>query len=546
MSKTVIEHVLSRLCDIGIKDVFGVAGDFAFPIDDAVTAKKDMRWIGNCNELNAAYSADGYARIHGMAALCTTYGVGELSAINGIAGAYAENVPIFHLVGMPPSSTQAAHRLVHHTLGNGEFELFHKMAEPVVCARAIMTPENCAAETERLIAAALYHRRPVYMNFPADYATRPILGTAQPLPEPVSDPSALKAAVNAVVAELDGSGRACILPGILVSRLGLNAQATDLVKASGLPFATMFMDKCVLEESLPNYIGMYDGRLMNEEVRAFIEGCDLVLGIGARLTDFNSGAFTARIEHSKSVNILHHSVRVGEAVYNNVEMKDMLTALAAKVTRRDLKVTKAPGLGKPVGSRDEKITVEYLYPRWEAMLRERDILITDTGSSSMGLAFANMPKGSTFHNQSLWGSIGWATPASFGVALAAPDQRTVLITGDGSHQLTAQEISQFYRFGLKPLIFVLNNEGYLIERLLCKNPDSYYNDLAKWNYHKLPEALGCEGWLTARVTTCGELDDIITKAESSGTGAYIEVVTDRYAAAPLAQKLHESVASLYA
>jgi indolepyruvate decarboxylase len=108
MSKTVIEHVLSRLRELGIKDVFGVAGDFAFPIDDAVSVNKDMRWIGSCNELNAAYSADGYARIHGMAALRTTYGVGELSAINGVGGACAENLPIFHLVGMPASRTQSS------------------------------------------------------------------------------------------------------------------------------------------------------------------------------------------------------------------------------------------------------------------------------------------------------------------------------------------------------------------------------------------------------------------------------------------------------
>jgi indolepyruvate decarboxylase len=546
MSRTVIEHVLARLRDIGIRDVFGVAGDFAFPINDAVTANKAMRWIGNCNELNAAYSADGYARMHGLAALCTTYGVGELSAINGIAGAYAENVPIFHLVGMPASRTQSAHRLVHHTLGNGEFDLFHQMTAPVVCARAIMTPENCAAETERLIAAALYHRRPVYMSFPADHATSPVLGTAVPLAEPVSDPGALKAAVNAIVAEIDGAGTACILPGILVSRLGLNAQASHLVKASNLPFATMFSDKSVLDESLPNYLGMYDGKLMNEEVRAFVEGCDLVLGIGAKLTDFNSGSFTAVIDRSKSINIFHHSVRVGEAVYNNVEMKDVLTALAAKIPRRDLEITKALGLGKPVGSRNDKITVAYLYPRWEAMLRAGDILVTETGASSMGMAFAKMPQGSTFHNQTLWGSIGWATPASFGAALAAPERRTVLITGEGSHQLTAQEIGQFYRFGLKPLIFVLNNEGYLIERLLSKNPESYYNDVAKWNYHKLPEALGCEGWFTARVTTCGDLERAIEKAESSGTGAYIEVVTERYAASQMSQKLHESLATLYA
>jgi indolepyruvate decarboxylase len=505
-----------------------------------------MRWVGCCNELNAAYAADGYARIRGMAALCTTYGVGELSAINGIAGSYAENLPIFHLVGMPASRVQAAGRLIHHTLGNGEFDLFYKMTEPVVCARAIMTPENCVAEVERLIAAAIYHRRPVYMAFPSDYATAPVAGTAEPHVEPQSDPEALAAAVKAVLGAIEEARTACVLPGMLVSRIGSKVQATDFVTASNLPFATMFSDKCVLDESLPNYIGMYDGRLMNEDVRAFVEGCDLVLGIGASLTDFNSGSFTARVDRSKSVNILHHGVRVGEAVYNNVEMKDILAALTATVSRKNARSFRAAGIGEPVGAAGGKITVEYLYGRWEQMLRERDILVADTGTSSMGMAFANMPKGSTFHNQTLWGSIGWATPAAFGAALAAPDRRVILITGEGSHQLTAQEVSQFHRFGLKPIIFVLNNDGYLIERLLCKDPEIYYNDLAKWHYHKLPEALGCDDWLTAQVTTCGELDEIIKRAESHATGAYIEVVTDRYAASPMARKLHDSIATLYA
>ena len=126
-----------------------------------------------------------------------------------------------------------------------------------------------------------------------------------------------------------------------------------------------------------------------------------------------------------------------------------------------------------------------------------------------------------------------------------PDRRTILITGDGSHQLTAQEVCQFHRFGLKPIIFVLNNNGYLIERLLCKDPEAEYNNIAQWHYQKLPEALGCDGWFSVRVTTCGDRDKAIEKAESCGTGAYIEVVADKYEAPPLAQKMHESLDTLY-
>jgi indolepyruvate decarboxylase len=157
---TVIRHVLERLKEIGITDVFGVPGDYAFSINDAICNDSAMRWIGCSNELNAAYAADGYARVKGMAALCTTYGVGALSAINGTAGAYAEHLPIFHLVGMPGMATQASRAIVHHTLGNGEYDLFRRMTEPLVCASAVMTPQNVAYETERLIAEALFHRRP--------------------------------------------------------------------------------------------------------------------------------------------------------------------------------------------------------------------------------------------------------------------------------------------------------------------------------------------------------------------------------------------------
>lgn len=547
MSKTVIAHVLSRLQDLGVSDIFGVAGDYAFPINDAVCNDEKLRWIGSCNELNAAYAADGYARIHGLAVLSTTYGVGELSAINGVAGSYTEYLPVFHLVGMPMSTVQAAHRLVHHTLGDGEFDHFCKMADSVVCARTILTPENCVAETERLISAALYHRRPVYLGFPADYANMPVVGQEAPIAEPASDGDALNAAVSVIVDAISTSRNACILPGIIVSRYGLRDQATALVEASGLPFATMFMDKCVLDEAHPQYMGMYDGKLMNEQVRAFVEGCECVLGIGALLTDFNAGSFTANIDHSTSINIMQNYVRVGAATYSNVQMKDVLPALTEKLSRRtDVHGPKAHGLSKPVGNAGDKITVEYLYPRWQQMLRQDDILVAETGTASMGLGFAEMPKGSTFQNQTLWGSIGWATPAAFGAALAAPTRRTILVTGEGSHQLTAQEVSQFHRFGLKPIIFLLNNNGYLIERVLCKDPDSYYNDLAQWHYHLLPQALGCDDWFCTRVTTCGELDEAIRKAESCGTGAYIEVVTDKDAVSPLAQKMHDSIATLYA
>jgi indolepyruvate decarboxylase len=546
MTKTVIEHVLSRLRDIGITDVFGVPGDYAFTINDAICNDREIRWVGCCNELNAAYAADGYARIKGLAALCTTYGVGELSAINGVAGAYAEHLPVFHLVGAPNISTQAARALMHHTLGNGEYDLFRRMSEPVVCASAVMTPQNAAFETERLIFEALHHRRPVYMAFPADLAGQPVLGEAQPIAAPGSNPDTLRAATDAIVAAVDRASSACVLPGILVARTGLRGALQTVIDSSGLPFATMFMAKSVLDEQHPAYAGMYDGALLNEKVRRFVEGSDLIINVGAPLTDFNTGAFTAHLDPAKTITIGHHRSQANGKTYDSVEIGDLLAALAKRLPKRVWPTIRADPLDPVTGSGNDPIGVDALYPRWAGFLEPDDILIAETGTASMGLGFARMPKGATFHNQTLWGSIGWATPAAFGAAVAAPGRRVVLVTGDGSHQLTAQEIGQFARLGLKPVVFVLNNDGYLIERLLCKDPAIAYNDIAPWHYAELPHALGCDDWLTARVTTCEEFDAALQAAAKSNSGVYIEVVTDAYAASPLAMKLHDAVKTLYA
>jgi indolepyruvate decarboxylase len=547
MPKTVIQHVLGRLKDIGVDDIFGVAGDFAFPIQDAIVQYPGINWLGCCNELNAGYAADGYARVRGVGALSTTYGVGELSAISAVAGAYAENVPVFHLTGMPTTTAQHKRELVHHTLGDGEYDFFAKMAGPVVCAKAIITPQNAVYETERLIAAAIYHRRPVYMAIPADVADQEVLGSAQPLDQPRSNPDGVKAATEAILSALQSADTACILPGLLAKRIGLLSQLQAFIDASGIPFATMFGDKSVLDEQQPSFIGMYDGRLMNPDVRAYVESCSRVVTIGTLMTDFNTGAFTARLDPMKTIAIKHHYTRIGRQEFHDVEIGDVLGSLASRVKHRGRETSLRPAsLGPVTGNGGDAITADALYPRWADFLRPNDIVIAETGTSSMGLAFAQMPKGAIFCNQTLWGAIGWATPAAFGAAVAAPDRRVVLFTGEGSHQLTAQEISQMGRRGLKPTVFVLNNSGYLIERLLCRDPSIAYNDVAAWRYSELPHALGCDGWFTTRVTTCGELDQALQQAGQNGSASYIEVVTDEYSAPPLPQKLHENRDSLYA
>ena len=115
---SVADYVMDRLAELGCDRVFGVPGDYSLGLLDHIVAHRAVDWVGCSNELNAGCAADGYGRMRGIAALCTTFGVGELSAINAVTGSFAEFVPVLHIVGAPKSTTQAAHQLVHHTLGD--------------------------------------------------------------------------------------------------------------------------------------------------------------------------------------------------------------------------------------------------------------------------------------------------------------------------------------------------------------------------------------------------------------------------------------------
>ena len=136
---TVADYIVGRLAREGITECFGVAGDFAFQVDDAVARSEAIRWIGCSNELDAAYAADGYARVPGCSLLSTTYAVGELSALNGVMGARAERSCVFHLVGMPTMRKQRARQIVHHTLGDGEFQNFANISAQAACVSALIT-----------------------------------------------------------------------------------------------------------------------------------------------------------------------------------------------------------------------------------------------------------------------------------------------------------------------------------------------------------------------------------------------------------------------
>lgn len=544
---TVAQYTLSRLSQLGIDRIFGVPGDYAFAIDDAAELVPGLSWVACANELNAAYAADGYARIRGAALLSTTYGVGELSAINGVMGSKAHRLPVFHLVGMPSERIQKQGLITHHNLGDTNYDRFQELSGAAACVSAVLTPDNCIDELERVIREALRQSRPAYLVISEVNGGQPVLGTpvqGQPLrtiKRQHSVPQELDAAVGTILARLEAAERPVAVLTHLVSRYGVRERALELIRKTNLPTAITPNDKGTIDESMPQYAGLYAGDWSSsDDVRHLVGQADLILDIGGIVdTELNTGMWTGGYDPAKVVSIQDNWVRAGSKVFVNVAIDDVLNALCERVhtscNDHGLKLEPKPLVGAPG---DATCSANF-YPRLQRRLRSGDTLVIETGTCMTILNKMLMPAGVTAEGQGLWGSIGWATPACLGVAMAKTSGNTWMVTGDGSHQLTLNELAVMGRYGVKPRIFVLNNNLYGIEDVISERGHGY-DDLAAVNYHLLPEAFGCKNWLSARVSTVAELDQVLDQIDRHDGAAYVEVMIPNEESQPMPEATIDS------
>ncbi|TVY04658.1 alpha-keto acid decarboxylase family protein [Cohnella terricola] len=516
-SPTLGQYLFDCLKAEGISEIFGIPGDYNFSLLDTLERYEGIRFVNGRNELGAGYAADGYARLQGMSALITTFGVGEMSACNTIAGANSEYVPLVHIVGAPKSTDQQAHKLMHHTLLNGDFDVFRKMYTHLCAYTAILTPENAEMEIPTAIRLAKQKRKPVYLMVAIDLVTKPIVRCATPLETPCgTSKSALEAALQHIRGLLAGSNHAVLLSDMLTLRYGLRDAVHQLALRLNLPAASLLLGKSSFDERHPNYIGVYGGAFGSEQVRNIVESADCVIAVGMIWTDINSANETAKLDRLRLVDIQPEFVKVGETKYENVMAADLIAALNASGWARSGAI---PQISHPydslTGELDHPIRAASYYPRFQRMLKDKDIVVVETGTLAYGMSQMHLPAGADYISQQGWQSIGYATPAALGACIAAPERRVVLFTGDGSLQLTVQEISTMLNNGCRPIVFILNNRGYTIEKYLnVKTSDQQYNQIPDWQYTRLAEAFGGQAF-TARVRTNRELDEAIAAAEQA-------------------------------
>jgi indolepyruvate decarboxylase len=541
---TVADHLLDRLAELGVTHVFGVPGDFTLGFLDHVDAHPAIEWVGCASELGAGYAADGYARVRGLGVVCSTFGVGELSAINALAGSYAEHAPVLSLVGAPATATQAAARPTHHSFGDGDFGHTLRMAREVTVAQAALTTENAIAEIDRVLAAIVARGQPGYLSLPIDVGEAPVVapGTRLAVAPHPSDPDALTRFATAARALLDGAPSPVVLADILVQRAGAEAELHALL-ARGLRFSSLLWGRRVIDESLPGFLGTYIGAASEAAVRRAVEGAERLITAGVQFTDLISGFFSQHLDEARRIDLLPHVAIVAGTSFENVELSDALRTLAeivspaapAAAPAAATATTGAPDLDAP-------LTQAALWDAVGAALRPGDLVVADQGTAFYGLGPHHLPHDALFFGQPLWASIGYTLPAILGAALAAPDRRPVLLIGDGAAQLTIQELGTLLRRRIPALVVVVSNAGYTVERAI-HGRDKAYNDIAPWRWTQLPAALGGadEAFAAVRAQTAGELERALDGAPDDRL-TLIEAVTDPLDVPPLLVAVAEAAA----
>jgi pyruvate decarboxylase len=533
---TVGSYLATRLSQIGLQHHFAVAGDYNLVLLDELLTNKNLKQVYCSNELNCGFSAEGYARAHGAAAAVVTFSVGALSAFNAIAGAYAENLPVILVSGAPNTNDRATEHLLHHTLATHDFLYPLEAAKRITCvAVSITSAVDAPGQIDYAIGAALRERKPAYIEVACNIAAA---SCAAPGPisavlnETPSDPETLNDAVSSAAQLLRGKKKPVLLIGSKLRAAGAEKEAIELAEALGCAVAVMAAAKSFFPEDHPQFAGIYWGEISAPGAREIVDWSDCVVCVGTIFNDYSTVGWTAMPSGPGVLTADQNRVRFDGHDFGQIHLRDFLSALARKVETRDATMIeyeriRSEPLPESPAKPEAKLMRAEVVRQIRPLVTADTTVIVETGDSWFNGMALKLPGGARFEVEMQWGHIGWSIPATFGYATGAPARRVITLIGDGSFQLTAQEVAQMIRQKLPIIIFLINNHGYTIEVEIHDGP---YNNVKNWDYAGLIKVFNAEDGhgQGLRATNGGELAKAIEVALANREGpTLIECIIDR-------------------
>ncbi len=527
----------------GVEHVFGLPGDFALPTFRWLEKSK-LEIITLTHEPSVGFAADVYARSHGLGVACVTYCVGGLNMLNPVACAYAEKSPLLVISGGPSPTDRRNDALVHHKVRT--FDTQRRIYEEVTCANAVLdNPETAASEIIRVVETMLEHSRPGYIEVPYDMVDKviPILPSKARI-APHSDPETLEACIAEAADMINKARQPVILAGVELHRHGLTDKVVALAQKFNLPIAATLDSKGVISESNPLYMGVYSHALSDPKCEEYVNASDCLIMLGTFISDVFFGFGTQNLSRKNSILVTTEKARVQYHSFDDVLFSDFLDGLG----KADIKTRKftnpnpyEPPL--PIGKEElgETLKVDTMFRALAQSMPEGSTIICDVGESLFGAIGLRTTKRHRFFADAYYLSMGFAMPAAIG-ALARHDEelgRTFVIIGDGAFQMTGTEFSTAVKYGMNPIVIVMNNDGYGTQRHIIDGP---FNNLQRWQYHKMTDMVG--GGMGLKAETPQQMLNALQQAIANKDQAtLIEAMIPRDDCSTTLRRLGESLAS---
>ena len=533
------DYLVAYLRKIGVTHLFGIPGDLVIQLFMKFGKPRGMEVITFSHEPGAGFAVDGYARATGkLGVLCVTYGAGGHNVVNPVAGSFSERVPVLVISGGPGEEKRKLGVLIHHQAKEIESQ-YHIFQEITCAAKIIADPRTAATDIDEVVRQTWLHHQPGYIEIHQDMVDceievpRHILEWDGKLEFAHSDTRQVEEAVRETTEWFNRARKPAVIVGIETFRFNLQKEIVELVEKMGAPCMSTVLAKGAFPMDHPQYMGVNIGPISPPPIRKRIDEADLVINLGTLLTDMNLGSRLPQLPKEKSIWAVQNKVDISYHSYTDVTVRDYVKGLLkAPLKQHREKVVYCDNLTpQPHG---EARTIQVADMLWEVNKflqgRKGYMVVAEAGDMLFAGLDIKVDHSGAYLAQGYYASMGFGVPGALGAQIGTGD-RPIVLCGDGAFQMTGPEICHAPRYGLNPIIVVMNNAGWSIFRPVTERQDLL--NLPSWPYAKMAEAWGGIGF---RVETVGELRTALVDAGKTPSFVIIEVMVNTDDLSPVTRK----------
>lgn len=509
-----VDALLHEFDVFNVKQLFGIPGDFVLPLFEQLQQRNQLPLYYLSHEPSAVFAADAAARIsNNPSVVLLTYGAGALNAVNAVAQAYVEHVPLVVIAGFPSVAEINSGLQIHHQAKHidSQRDIYREIT---ACQVRLDNPERAGNDIRLAFKTAKEQNLPVLIEIPRDAVLfNTTVAAMYTAPQP--DIAALTLAAEHLAEQLNYAQNPVILAGVDVRRFGAVAELEALAAKLNIPFVSTLMGRACFNQQQAQYQGVFLDKTDTRPAQ-LLRDADLILQIGVIKTDSNFAANAEFFPAEKLIELDQQQLVIGKASYKDVALKPLLQALLLQPIAPFSALIPKLNQAQP---KAQALSATSVVQQLDKQLSKGSLtvpFISDIGDCLFASLHANP---SLMLAPAFYASMGYAVPAALGVQ-AVTGLRPVVLVGDGAFLMTGLELGHFARYRFAPIVVLFNNSGW--DMINAFSPGLNCTSLTHWHYVELARGMGGNGM---QVTSLDEFEQALALAlKSESRFSLIEVV----------------------